>query len=279
MEFLKIYLELDALLDTRLAVLHALSPDAAAQVVADDRYYHRLSNDFSWAGISKEVFDEAWDARTADVLPDATITQIPFVLGEMVHQLELAHMDNPTARKPLVEVNVWPYELTEAERVTLTNAVLRRAGLDTTVTVTRFDPQKDLTMLRLRKEYASLFMYNFTEWVNAHQQEMQRVIAPRTTVMAPTLFEQRVPNEEDLRAYGLHVNTDPAVLVEKAFAEFIALDAMPTYFFCIARPDREAEWRAMYYTRAAQPARTHPAAAEEDRLQAAIRETLNNPTA
>ncbi len=274
MEYLKIYLELDALLDTRLAVLHGIDPDAAVKVVQDDRYYHRLSNNFSWAGVSKETFDIAWDARTADCLPDATITQIPFMLADLVQRLELAHMDSPTARKPLVEVNVWPYQLTENERVGVVNAVMRRAGLDTVVRAVSFDPTVELTMQRLRKEYASLFMYNFTEWVNAHQQEMQRVIAPRTTVFAPTLFELREPTEEDLRSYGLRPNTDPAVLVEKAFAEFIALDAMPTYFFCVARPDRAEEWRQMYYAKVSPPSRNHPGSAEEDRLQQAINTAL-----
>ncbi len=279
MEYLKIYLELDALLDTRLAVLHGISPDAAVQISQDDRYYHRLSNDFSWAGVSKEQFDSAWDARTTDILPDATITQIPFMLADLIHQLEVAHMESPTARKPLVEVNIWPYELSDVERIALVNAVLRRGGLDTTVTLVRFDPNRDLTMTRLRKEYASVFMYNFTEWVNHHQAEMQRVIAPRTTVFAPTLFEERVPTEEDMRKYGLRPNTDPAVLVEKAFAEFLALDAMPTYFYCMARPDRAEEWQQMYYAKAPQPARNHPAALEEDKLQASIREALKTPAA
>lgn len=245
-EMLPVYVELDALLDTRLATIARHWPEAARKLAVDDAYYLREMDAWPDHGISKEAFHEAYAKRDVDTLRASIMTQVAVQLNQIITSMEMDHSSMPLQGKPIVYLNVWPYKLSEEQKIAYTNAVMNFTGLETMVRIVEIRPEA-LTMREVRNKYAGLFMYDFARWVNLHQGEMRTIIAPQTTVFAPTIYLERPPSEADLRQHSLRADVNPARLVELTFAEFIGLDLMPTYFFCPIRPDKSDEWQNMFF--------------------------------
>lgn len=246
-EVLTIYVELDALLDTRLATLHRIDPELAKRVWREEAYYHRQEDVFTqWEGPDKTTFREHYDRRDVDTLKHSTITQITSVLGEVVSKLEDRYLLNPTGKPPTVELNTWPYRLTEEQRILFINAVMYYSGTQTPVRTVWFAPEQ-LTMTLLRKRYAFMFMYDFAYWAQRHYESFPKDPLPALTMFAPSIFLDGVPTPEMLTEFGIRADASPTRLVEVAMAEFLGLDLMPTYFFSLLRPDRMQEWGDQYF--------------------------------
>lgn len=243
----RILVDLDALLDTRLGTMHLIDPDKAKALVVDDRYYLRLKDDFSdIVGVDAATFAEHYAKRDVSTLQHSVVTNIAFVLAELVHKLEVRRSEIPNAPKPMVQLNIWPYQLNDHEREMMTNAVLCFSGIETRVDVVTIPPER-LTMTMLRKSYAMVIMYDYVTWTRLHMTEMQSVQAPTVTLFVPALAAGDIPTSEQLEDMGINGRVDPFRLMEIAFAETIGLDAMPAYQFSIHRPDKMTEWGDRYY--------------------------------
>jgi len=267
-ELLYIYVDLDALLDTRLTTILQHWPEAAARLVADDAYYLREMDEWLEHGISKEDFRRAYDRRDINVLRGAIVTPNAMRLNEIISHLEVQNSTTPGAGKPVVELNIWPYKLDDAQRTAYINAVMNFTGVETLVTIINRPPQL-VTMSDARHKYAGLFMYDFAYWARLHTKAMSTVIAPSTTFYAPTIFLDKPMSPDDLKAHGLRGDVNPVVLVEMGFAEKLALDMLPTFFFCPVRPERAEEWMKMFYEKR-RPDGGHPASQEEDARRAEL---------
>ncbi len=259
---LYIYVDLDALLDTRITTILKHWPEAGVKLVGQDSYYLREMDEWPEFGISKEAFRKAYDRREVDALMGAIVTPVALRLNEMITHLEIQNSREPGSGKPVVELNVWPYQLTAEQKTAYVNAVMNFTGVETSVMIINKPPQL-VTMHDARERYAALFMYDFAPWARLHTKAMATTIAPRTTFYAPTIYLERPMEPEDLQKHGLRADVNPAILVEMGFAERLALDLLPTFFYCPVRPDMADEWMQMFYD-ARRPDGGHPAAAEED---------------
>lgn len=232
-----VLVELDALLDTRLALVSVIDQAAAVRLVTSDDYYKRQSDDLSvLSNIPHDQYQTAWAQRTADILPHSIKTHIPILLNELINRLEVQEENTPDAEIPELEINVWPYvDLTEQEREQIGLAVLVHAGIQTVPSVVCIDP-KHLTPQLLKRRYSGLILYNFRDWLIHHIEHFSRCICPDLTILAPALFNGEVVEAKD-------VITDPdfradlsvLTMTELACIEFFQLNYIDVKYFSIWR--------------------------------------------
>ncbi len=234
---MKVYLELDAALDTRLAVVSSLDQQAAVKLVTSDAYYQRLKDDFSdITGIPHETYKQVWESRTADILPRSIKTHIPILLNKLMHHLEYLEETTPYMPDVALEVNVWPYvDLTMPERDMLQLAFTAHSGINTIPQIVCFDP-KELTPRRLRNEYSGLILYNLRDWLQHHLLEFPKCICPDVSVLAPALFYDRIVTVKDICSDpDLKEDVNIFQLTEIACAEFFQLNLLDPKYFSIWR--------------------------------------------
>jgi hypothetical protein len=237
-----VYVELDALLDTRLAVVSSLDQEAAVRLVQSEAYYQRQSDDFSAiTGIDHAVYLEAYQKRHVGHLARSIKTRIPLLLHELILKLEEQEESTPYRESTDLEVNVWPYvDLTEGEREALMLAVMVHAGIQTLPRVVCFDP-KSLTPEVLKRKYSGLILYNLREWLQHHVTSFIRTRTPQVAVLAPGLFNGKIVGIEDVAPAELledpnfRKDLSPLRLTEIACAEYFGLDYLAPEHFSIWR--------------------------------------------
>jgi hypothetical protein len=231
-----VYVELDALLDTRLPTLGKISPLAAVQCSQDARYYGRVCDDFEEiCGVTHEAFKSAYAKRDAETLEASIITEIPFILNELVSKLERDTIDQPFADRVEVEVNIWPYRLEVETCEALELAVMARAGYMSKVTCVNI-PYPKLTPQVVHHRYSGMIMYNFRDWMALHMEAFRHFRMPKVTILAPALFHdpKLIPGENAFVEDGMHAEVSPFQLSELAMVEWFSLSLLPAVNFSMA---------------------------------------------
>lgn len=258
MSLLHILVDIDTIIDTRLGVLDEIDPAAAAKAFQSDDYYFRVEDDFTdICGIGREQFRAAYARRSEDTLKRSVISPSIMTLKDIIVNLETAAGNHPQASKPIVEVNTWPYTLTDETRRFLRAAIGNYAGMETAVLMVHHAPQ-DITVAKLKEKYGAYFVYDFAHWLRLRIPELEHQAMPRVQVFAPSLLEIPLPSPEDMEQLGLERSADPLRVAEASLAPSMAVDFMPTFMFCIFRPEKQALWMDQAYHRIQQHHETHP---------------------
>ena len=233
-----VYVELDAILDTRLAAISRISSKAAADLVTDDRYYTRLTDDFTQlCGITREQFREEYTKRDASLIYDSLMTELPHLLRELVSKLEVEASETPFMENFEVHLNVWPYVLEAETEHALEVAMLFYSGRETPVRIVRMHP-KDVTPTYIKSTVSGMILYNFRDWLQHHLDAFAIVQCPRVTILAPALFHEDPPKPDEFDTEGLRKGLDPFQLAELNFIEWFALQLLEPGLFSLYRPSR-----------------------------------------
>lgn len=230
-----ILVELDAILDTRLATLAKINPEAAVKTANDLRYYDRLIDDFvEVCGVTKEEFREAYKNRDVEVLQNSVMTEIILILNELTLKLEMEANDTPFVSNVIVELNVFPYQLDEDDRLAIAEAVMMRCGHSTEVKCVFYHP-KEMTPQAIKNRYSGMFIYNFRDWMEHHVEAFKSFSMPRVTVMAPALFYDEIPSDDEFVKDGMRPEINAFQLSEVGAVELFALSLLPARHWCMAR--------------------------------------------
>ncbi len=230
-----VLVELDALLDTRLPTLGKISSTSAVACANDNRYFERVQDDFSEiCGIGKEAFRQVYAHRDAETVENAIITEIPFVLNELVCKLEMESIDTPFLSGVGVEVNIWPYTFEPETQDAIALAVMARCGRETEVICVRKSPA-ELTPSYIRSRYSGLILYNFRDWMAVQLENFKTVKMPAVSVLAPALYYETVPDKNAFAEDGLSPHITAFQLAEVGCVELFALSLLPAANFSMAR--------------------------------------------
>lgn len=233
-----ILVELDALLDTRLATISRIHSDSAVQLLTDDRYYERVIDDFEpMVGITKEAFRNAYAKRDVETLEQSRLTEIPLLLNDLVKRMEQESTTTPFVESLRVEVNIWPYVMSDEERDELALSVMNFTGIVTPVSTVNFRPE-ELTPQMIKARYSGMILYNLRDWIRPHMETFKRFMMPRVTVLAPALFYDQVPTREDIAGEGMKAELDPFRISEIGFTELFNLNLLRSENFSLVRLDR-----------------------------------------
>ena len=157
----KLLLELDALLDTRLSILGSMDPKRTAVIMQDTSYTTRVIDRFQ--GFDNKAFKEAYDSRTTKALAGAMRTDVFKILHDFITRVMNRNIVSPTPVDTEIVLNTYPYKLTEKEQTIMTLGLIKSLPLCPKVTFVDI-PIKKLTPQYLRG-FGCVIMYNFNEWL------------------------------------------------------------------------------------------------------------------
>lgn len=245
---LNLLVQLDCILDTRLAVLGSYDPTIPQRILASEesvkKYRSRLVEDFSEYGLSREKFKEIYKQRETKHLRASAITPFVFELTDYIEQVYDQFRAAPhTISGFELVINHYPYtDLSEDELDALSAALTARFVTPTGI---RWicEPIENLSPTYwARENIASAFLYDFEEWLVAHygegnESKIASYEMPRNTVYAPSLFTSL----EKLRETADFENpqgkrADPLESIQFWLKPYFHLEWMGTEHFCILDP-------------------------------------------
>src|SRR5690606_11691311 len=122
-----ILLDLDVLLDTRLATLLLMDRQVMSYFEKPEMYWHRTSDNFEQLTKGKILnadFEARYAARDVTTLQHSVLTNMVFPLGDLTRRLQGERGTGLDIEEIRVIINCWPYKLSQEERDALADAVL-----------------------------------------------------------------------------------------------------------------------------------------------------------
>lgn len=251
-----IYVDLDALLDTRLSTLFLIHEDLVSAAL-NNGYAERLQDAFTnlHPSLTLDKFKELYAGRDNEVLHNASYTRVLNVLKEAVTRLVKMRVATPFATEIQIYVNAYPYTLTEKEEQDIAKSLLYHTSNQVDVQFLRLS-DKELLPEYCSKTFSLMIRYDYAQWIDGHAETNAIKYHPLTMVkvLVPERFEVRLPNREEWERMKSG-KFDPFKNMEVTWAPIVGLNFLPIGTFSI---DLETHWKpflqAHEKAKAAEPA-------------------------
>lgn len=192
----RIYVELDSLLDTRLATLIRID-EAEASKALELGYRERLSDVWSQLGlnINQDVYAERYRKRDRATLQAARPSGIVPMVHQLVGALGKMADNTPFVEAVTLDVNFWPYQLTEGNA----KRFWRRCGspLGGRAGGLGLLLPKELTPKLIDQCWDGVIMYDFNTWLVENEERLKDTRMPTVAFIAPTLYAGRMPTAQE----------------------------------------------------------------------------------
>lgn len=229
----KILVELDCLLDTRIATV-ALIESAAASAMIDNNYQNREIDDYYQLTnglVTTEQFKQRYYDRDVDTLKGSLPTNMVKYLRSISINLSKQKIADPEVEGLTVYVNVNPYQLTEEEKQQLSLVVGHYLYPETVVKIIDLK-MSSLTPSKIKHDWDAVILYDFNHWFSENVTTLDTVAIPRNIMYAPALYLDHVPSKEELtNEEGVVVNAFH--LMEASVASKLALEFLNPALFSL----------------------------------------------
>ena len=230
-----VLVDLDVLLDTRIATLFKIDPVEAIAIL-DKGFCSRTTDDLEGVTevITNDEYLKAYGARDVDTLKQARLTNYIFELASVVGQLalELAN-DDTRVEDPCIVLNYYPYK--DLDEDTLADIVYA-IGCYTTdaieIRVAYYEPsQLDLKFLK-ENDILTYVTYDFQKWFenNFNVRKGKSVIIPypKLTIVAPKIMPKADSfNQLDGDAQKILHNKTPFDFMKIYWAPMFGIEYCP----------------------------------------------------
>lgn len=225
-----VLIELDALLDTRLGVLHQHHPDLAVKVLKTGKYRKRLIDRFG--NITPTEFDELYSRRDMDTLKNSVLTNMPFFLQRLVKDC-IVHTSVTNIEQQLCYmINVYPYKFEDESLIEMLKSCISYHMLDAVdIRIVSMAPE-EITPQYLKENIDIIVMYRFQEWLYMHREEFLKFRCPAVTLVAPAIYWKELPDAETINECKA-IGRDPISIGQDQLAEFITARFMDVSLFSI----------------------------------------------
>lgn len=229
----RIYLSLDSILDTRLATIEMMNPDAAVKLLESGWRKRNNDNYFQLTKgvIRNEEFYENYAKRDVETLKMARVSSIGPLLHQIASGLEAISAQDPEIKEIVVELNCWPYKLTPELKEIFGTAVGAYTSLSTRVEPVDVPPEC-LTPKYFKDSYSTVILYDFNQWQGKFANEIIEHKMPDVTIIAPMLFHTRIPTDEELMDKDGNI-MNPWAAAEAMYIECFQLVLCEAAFFSI----------------------------------------------
>lgn len=231
------YTTLDCVLDTRLGCLLTYFPHL---VQGEDIYkalynYHtRLFDTFP--GITVSEFRQAYLNRGKEVLKNSYPTNIKDELIRFAVHVRKEAVDMDEYVIPVLELNVYPYTITNKEELEKLEVALRVITCgQLNIRIVNI-PIQDLTPKHCRDNYVVMSMYDYSEWLDhcVLKELFQKCPIPEITLAVPKVWFN---DEVDPEAFtASRKGKTPEATLEVVASVFIGLQMVPVGLYSVAIP-------------------------------------------
>ncbi len=225
---INIYVPLDVLLDTRIAVISMMDENKAIDILRNG-YHNRRSDIFK--DIDKDEFDALYSKRDINVLLRSQCTNAVLFLSELITELQLKVSVTPQYEKVSLYINTYPYVLDEETVENITGAIsfwikdLCKIG-----TIHLSD--EELTPEYIKDRFNILFMYHYANWLEVNTDNFSKTSINDCTLYVPAIsFEHDLTDEliQNLTKMSMH----PIQAVRVLLAPFVKVDPIDVSVFSV----------------------------------------------
>lgn len=226
-----LHVELDCLLDTRLGTVTRYWPERIPALM-EAGYRKRQSDDLSLLvpDFPQAEFKVNYAKRDVETLKFSRPTPSVVLLKGITDTLQGQSITSPHVDSITVEVNIYPYTLSEKERDVLVDMVMLYSSLITMVNIVSYTVQQ-LTPSVLREAYSGLIIYDLEAWLQNHLEPLQRCPCPTVTIMTPVRYNV-VPTLEQT-AMDARGPTNLFAAMEQFLLEFVGINFHPMECFSL----------------------------------------------
>lgn len=239
----RLFSELDAVLDTRLGTLAKLDAKRAYDTLESGVYFDREWDHFPL--FNQAEYEEAYRKRDEVTLAHSIMTNVVVGLHEMCLQLRNQAMTTPHHDIVEVVINCWPYVLDDAKRELIGLAMSHHLVAADHVRLVSLSPE-ELTPRMVRDDYAGLILYDYDAWTSAHwtpevvrrfvQEGVPLILCHDTKLIAPAIWFKQPPSEREMLEIKREKLPHPFEAMQKAMETIIDMELVDIRFFCVPDP-------------------------------------------
>jgi len=217
--FKNIYVDLDAILDTRLGTLYFLDKGLYDYYKEDGRdfYVNRLIDEFEY--IPNKVFKYYYNLRNSETLKHSPLTPLLDVLMISIEDMIVKRLTaDKNIKKLVIDVNIYPYVLKDEVIEKLKNIITAKIGNEFTIVNIINVPYSKLTTKDC-EQYGIMVMYDAYKWLDMRGLTKDVDInLPNTHLMLPYLLDKPIifKSEETIDKYFKQI--------EEVFSYYIKLE-------------------------------------------------------
>ncbi len=203
------YVELDALLDTRLGHLKTAYPEAF-KTLNQKAYFGRISDELELycEGLGIGQFKESYQHRGLLTLSNSMQSRLSMYLGELLLTSKIQSLGNVGDPRPDVElsvdVNHYPYNLTDGTKSLLAGAISRDFPPGVPLRWVNYSIDELTPELCVDRHYELLIIYHFSQWVEKHYGNPMYV--PKAITNGAVLAPEIVKSFTEFQEKGILTN-------------------------------------------------------------------------
>lgn len=228
---LTVFVELDALLDTRMGTLARMSDDLALKTLQAG-YHHRDTDVFELADM--KTYHALYAQRDSETLSKSMCTGLLPEMKRLVGVLTEQAISRPYYGRPKIVVNLHPYSesLTSEDKDEMLKALaVWLDGTSAEVEFTSVSQQSLTPALCKAQGFAGMILYHFNEWMDCHAQAFKTTRLGDITLFGPAIYSVR-PTDDEL-AREIKEAMHPFRAAEMLASPLINLQLIDVSFFSL----------------------------------------------
>lgn len=227
---IKIYTDIESLLDIRQAILH-FSVDNTEELVNfinSNEYNFREKDQFSIADQSKYI--EINSNKNTDLLPYSTITYITHTIKNKLLNVEKRNSYYGTTSSSELVVNTYPFTLTDNQIYQLQNLLFVKLKTNNTISIIYMKPEELTPYFISTNNIISCFIYDFSNWLNYHLSSIEKNKILDCLLYFPSLKQKDVDKSEltEITKSGFK---DPFSYLEFTLSQVANVNFLPVVFY------------------------------------------------
>lgn len=210
-----LYVELDAILDTRAGLLFNMSSKAFDMNIL--RGLHKRTADV-FEGVSETLYNNQYQSRDSKVLANAQVTGIGKHIADFAKAVAHRNIKTPVKNSCEIVLNLYPYVLQEEEINEIVLAVAKISLDLANITAVYMKPE-EVSFDYIKENIDILYIYNYADWINANidpLMELKGKMSPEVPMICPA-----VAKTKKISGYQ---HKDVFTRMARAYAPMIGLD-------------------------------------------------------
>lgn len=222
-----VYVDLDALMDTRLGTLVELD-DSLLEHVMKNGYTSRDEDVFP--DVPKELYRELYKKRDTQTLLYSIKTKMLEYLKETIQAMRKVLPLEAYGSKVDITINAYPFTLTPEQRQTYAELITDALGPLVNVQVIYAGPEL-FTPTYCKSNYSLIIKYEYADWLEYHAHAFQKHPIPDVTLFVPDIWFKDKPSADVIEKTTVE-SMHPMEAMEFASAPFICLKLISVAYYC-----------------------------------------------
>jgi hypothetical protein len=210
-----LFVELDAILDTRAGLLFNMSKKAFDMNVM--RGLHKRSADV-FEGVSETLYNKQYESRDSKALSNAQVTGIGKNIADFAKEVANRNLKTPVKNSCEIVLNLYPYILQEEEIGEIVLAI-SKLTLDLANISAVYMKPEEVSFDYIKENIDILYIYDYASWINANidpLMELKGRMSPEVPMICPA-----VAKTKKISGYQ---HKDVFARMARAYAPMIGLD-------------------------------------------------------